>query len=91
MTTTRYHIAQLICDYLIRQNLTHADASAQNIADFHHLSSESTRSIKALLQSIYGNNLRKSGNGFNILGSPPIKKGGYQGSYPPRYTIELLH
>lgn len=87
--STYYHIAQLICDYLIRQNLTRADATAQNIADFHQLSSESAQSIRALLQSIYGNNFRKSGYGFNILGSLPIEKGGYHGTYPPRYSIEL--
>ena len=91
MTTTRYHIAQLICDYLIRQNLKHTEASAQDIADFHQLSSESTRSIRALLQSIYGNNLRKSRFGFHILESPLIEKGGYRGGYPHRYIIELVN
>ncbi|WAC05916.1 MAG: hypothetical protein OS112_04605 [Methanoregula sp.] len=83
---TRYHLAFLICDYLLKKNITHADVTARDIATFHHLPQTSCRSISALLNFLYTSHIRKPGLGFYILGTQGKKKG----DYPHRFSIELI-
>ena len=82
----RYLCASLICDYLVRNNITRADVTARDIAQFHHLSDKSSRSISAMLNFLYSNRIRESRFGFYILGTLAFKKV----DYPHRYTIELI-
>jgi hypothetical protein len=82
----RYHLASLICDYLLKKNITHADVTARDIADFHHLSGKSSQSISAMLNFLYRNRIRETRFGFYILGTLAYKKV----DYPHRYNIELI-
>jgi hypothetical protein len=82
----RYHYASLICDYLLKKNITHAVVTARDIAKFHHLSGKSSQSISAMLNFLYSNRIRESRFGFYILGTLAFKKV----DYPHRYTIELI-
>ena len=82
----RYYIASLICDYLIRKHITRVRVSARDIARFHHLQGESCRSISALLNFLYSNQIRKPGFGFYIMGTQAFSKS----EYPHRFTIQLI-
>jgi hypothetical protein len=82
----RYYIASLICDYVIRKHITRVEASARDIARFHHLKGESCRSISALMNFLYSNHIRKPGFGFYIMGTAAFSKS----EYPHRFTIELI-
>jgi hypothetical protein len=82
----RYYCASLICDYLLKKNITQADVTARDIAKFHHLSGKSSQSISAMLNFLYSNRIRESRFGFYILGTLAFKKI----DYPHRYTIELI-
>lgn len=83
---TRYRCASLICDYLLRKKITHADVTARDIADFHHLSGKSSQSISAMLNFLYSNRIREARFGFYILGTLAYKKI----DYPHRFSIELI-
>lgn len=85
-STQRYDYARLICAYLLCNNLTRADVTARDIAQFHHLAGGSSRSISALLNFLYSNGIRKTRFGFYIMGTAPFKKS----DYPHHYTIELI-
>jgi hypothetical protein len=85
-STKRYHCASLICDYLLRHHVTHADVTARDIAAFHHLSRKSSQSISAMLNFLYSNRIRESRFGFYISGTLAFKKV----DYPHRYSIELI-
>ncbi|MDD1688193.1 MAG: hypothetical protein LUO90_01340 [Methanoregula sp.] len=85
-STRRYQCASLICDYLLKKNITHAVVTARDIAKFHHLSSASSRSISAMLNFLYSNRIRESRFGFYILGTLAFKKV----DYPHRYSIKLI-
>jgi hypothetical protein len=85
-STKRYYCASLICDYLLRHHLTHADVTAGDIAAFHHLSRKSSQSISAMLNFLYSNRIRESRFGFYISGTLAFKKV----DYPHRYSIELI-
>jgi hypothetical protein len=85
-STKRYHCASLICEYLLRKNITHADVTARDIANFHHLSRKSSQSISAMLNFLYSNRIRETRFGFYILGTLAFKKV----DYPHRYSIELI-
>jgi hypothetical protein len=82
----RYHLASLICDYLLKKNITHADVTARDIAKFHRLSGKSSRSISAMLNFLYTNRIRETRFGFYILGTLAYKKV----DYPHRYSIQLI-
>ena len=82
----RYHLASLICDYLLKQNILHADVTARDIAKFHHLSRKSSQSISAMLNFLYSNRIRETRFGFYIMGTLAYKKV----DYPHRYSIELI-
>lgn len=83
---SRYHWASLVCDYLIRKNITRADVTAGDIANFHHLSDKSSKSLSAFLNVVYSNRTRKARFGFYILGTLAYKKV----NYPHRFSIELI-
>jgi hypothetical protein len=85
-STKRYQCASLICDYLLRKHITRAEVTAREIAQFHHLSGNSSRSISAMLNFLYSNRIRESRFGFYISGTPAYKKI----DYPHRYSIELI-
>ncbi len=85
-STKRYQCASLICDYLLKKNITHAVVTAREIAHFHHLKGKSSRSISAMLNFLYSNRIRESRFGFYILGTRAFKKV----DYPHRYSIELI-
>jgi len=82
----RYHLASLICDYLLKKNITHADVTARDIAKFHHLYGKSSQSISAMLNFVYSNRIRETRFGFYIMGTLAFKKV----DYPHRYSIELI-
>jgi len=68
------------------QHITRAVVTARDIAQFHHLTGESFRSISAMLNFLYTNRIREASFGFYIRGSVPFKKT----DYPHHYTIELF-
>jgi len=82
----RYTCAHLICAYLCMNHITRAVVTARDIAQFHHLSRASSRSISAMLDFLYTNQIRETRFGFYILGTAPLKKT----DYPHHYTIELI-
>jgi hypothetical protein len=82
----RYHLASLICDYLLKKNITHAEVTARDIAKFHRLSGTSSRSISAMLNFLHSNRIRETRFGFYILGTRAYKKV----DYPHRYSIQLI-
>jgi len=82
----RYHFASLICDYLLKKNITHADVTARDIAKFHHLSGKASQSISAMLNFLHSNRIRETRFGFYILGTLAYKKV----DYPHRYSIQLI-
>jgi hypothetical protein len=82
----RYQLASLICDYLLKKNITQADVTARDIAKFHRLSGKASRSISAMLNFLYSNRIRETRFGFYILGTLAYKKV----DYPHRYSIELI-
>jgi hypothetical protein len=85
-STRRYHYASLICSYLLRKNITHAEVTARDITKYFHLDGESCRSISAFLNYLYSNRIRNAGFGFYILGTLAFTKS----DYPHRFTIELI-
>jgi hypothetical protein len=85
-STRRYQCASLICDYLLKKNITHANVTARDIAKFHHLTGKSSQSISAMLNFLYSNRIRESRFGFYILGTLAFKKV----DYPHHYSIELI-
>jgi hypothetical protein len=82
----RYHYASLICDYLLKKNITRAEVTARDIAKYHHLTGKSSQSISAMLNFLYSNRIRETRFGFYILGTLAFKKV----DYPHHYTIELI-
>ena len=82
----RYLCASLICSYLVRNNITHADVTARDIAQFHNLSDKSIQSISAMLNFLYSNRIRETRFGFYIKGTLAFKKS----DYPHRYIIQLI-
>jgi len=78
----RYYYASLICDYLLKKNITQADVIARDIAKYHHLTGKSSQSISAMLNFVYSNRIRETRFGFYILGTLAFKKV----DYPHRYT-----
>ena len=85
-STQRYHLASLICDYLLKKKITHAEVTARDIAKFHHLSGKTSQSISAMLNFLYSNHIRETRFGFYILGTLAYKKV----DYPHRYAITLI-
>lgn len=85
-STRRYNCAHLICAYLLRNNITRADVTARDIAQFHQLSGKSSQSISAMLNFLYSNRIRETRFGFYILGTLAFKKSGY----PHHYNIQLI-
>jgi len=82
----KYHYASLICDYFLKNNLTHGEITARDIAKYHHLKGESYRSISAFLNYLYSNCIRKADFGFYIVGTQPLSKC----EYPHKFRIELI-
>lgn len=82
----RYTCAHLICAYLLMNHITRAVVTVRDIAQFHHLSLKSSRSVSVMLDFMYTNRIRKTHFGFYNLGTAPYKKTGY----PHQYTIELI-
>ena len=85
-STRRYQCASLICDYLLKKNITRADVTARDIAQFHHLPDKACRSISAMLNFLYSNRIRETRFGFYILGTLAFKKI----DYPHHYIIQLI-
>jgi hypothetical protein len=85
-STKRYQYASLICDYLLKKNITRAVVTAREIAEFHHLAGKASQSISAMLNFLYSNHIRENRFGFYIMGTQAFKKI----DYPHRYTIELI-
>jgi len=82
----RYRCARLICTFLLSQKMHQAVVTSQDIARFHHLSREASRSISAMLNFLYSNRIRESRFGFYIQGTRPYRKC----DYPHHFTIELI-
>ena len=85
-STRRYECAHLICSYLLARKMSRAVVTARDIALFHHLSGNASRSISAMLNFLYSNRIREPRFGFYILGTRPFRKC----DYPHHYTIELI-
>jgi hypothetical protein len=82
----RYYYASLICTYLLRNNITRADVTARDIAQFHQLPGKSVYSISATLNFLYNNRIRDTHFGFYIKGTHAFKKS----DYPHHYTVQLI-
>jgi hypothetical protein len=82
----RYDYAHLVCAYLLNNNLTRADVTARDIAQFHNLTGRASQSISAMLNFLYSNHIRDTRFGFYIRGTAPFKKS----AYPHHYAIELI-
>lgn len=82
----RYNCAHLVCAYLLEKNITRADVTARQIAQFHKLSHKSSQSISALLNFLYSNRIRESRFGFYIMGTLAKKKS----DYPHHFIIQLI-
>jgi hypothetical protein len=85
-STKRYNCAHLICTYLLRKNITRADITAREIAQFHNLTGKSSQSISAMLNFVYSNRIRETRFGFYIMGTLAFKKS----DYPHHYIIQLI-
>jgi len=85
-STRRYECAHLICAYLLANKKLRAVVTSREIALFHHLSRKSSRSISAMLNFLYTNQIRESRFGFYIKGTSPFMKC----DYPHHYSIELI-
>jgi hypothetical protein len=85
-STKRYQRADLICACLLSKKKIRAVVTSRDIARFHHLSRRSSRSISAMLNFLYTNQIRTSRFGFYIHAPSPFRKC----DYPHRYTIELI-
>ena len=85
-STKRYQYASLICDYLLKKNLTRAVVTAREIAEFHHLAGKASQSISAMLNFLYSNRIRETRFGFYILGTLAFKKS----DYPHHFSIQLI-
>ncbi len=85
-STKRYQYASLICDYLLKKNITRADVTARDIATYHHLSGKASQSISAMLNFLYSNRMRETRYGFYIMGTQAFKKS----DYPHHYIIQLI-
>jgi hypothetical protein len=85
-STKRYDCAHLICTYLLLNNITRADITARDIAQFHNLTGKSSQSISAMLNFIYSNRIRETRFGFYIMGTLAFKKS----DYPHHYIIQLI-
>jgi hypothetical protein len=82
----RYQTAQIICNHMLRQNVTRVRGTAREIACSLQVSGTRLSSISSLLMFIKRNHIRKSRYGFYISETQTFKKCGY----PHRYTIELM-
>ena len=82
----RYRCASLICAYLLGNNITRADVTARDIAQFHNLSAKSVKPISAMLNFLYSNRIRETRFGFYIMGTLAFKKS----EYPHHYSIQLI-
>jgi hypothetical protein len=82
----RYYYASLICAYLLGNNISHADVTARDIAEFHKLPGKSVYSISAMLNFLHNNRIRDTRFGFYIKGTHAFKKS----DYPHRYTVHLI-
>ena len=82
----RYYYASLICDYLLRKNITRADVTARDIAAFHNLTGKASQSISAMLNFLYSNRIRDTRFGFYIMGTLAFKKS----DYPHHYIVQLI-
>jgi hypothetical protein len=82
----RYYYASLICDYLLRKNITRADVTARDIAAFHNLHGKASQSISAMLNFLYSNRIRDTRFGFYIMGTLAFKKS----DYPHHYIVQLI-
>jgi hypothetical protein len=85
-STRRYACAHLICSYLLARKMNRAVVTARDIALFHHLPEKASRSISAMLNFLYSNQIRNPRFGFYIMGTSPFRKC----DYPHHYTIELI-
>ena len=82
----RYTCVHRICAYLLTNPITRAVVSVRDIAQFHHVSLKSSRSISAMPDFMYTNRIRESRFGFSILGTAPF----LENRLSPQYTIELI-
>jgi hypothetical protein len=82
----RYETGQIICNNMLRQNITRVHGTAREIAQSLQVQGTCTSSISALLMFLKRNHVRKSRYGFFISETQAFKKSGY----PHRYTIELM-
>jgi hypothetical protein len=83
---TRYHVARMICEYILQHNVSCIEATARQITRFHHLPKTSCRSISSFLNLLHSNQTRKPGYGFFVHGTQAFKKK----DYPHHYTLELI-
>jgi hypothetical protein len=85
-STKRYQYATLICDYLLKKNITRAVVTARDIAEFHNLSGKASQSISSMLNFLYSNRIRETRFGFYIMGTLAFKKS----DYPHHFNIQLI-
>jgi len=82
----RYDTGQIICNHMLRQNITRVHGTAREIARSLQVKGTCVSSIGALLMFLQRNHIRKNRYGFFISETQAFKKSGY----PHRYTIELM-
>ncbi|HUK38443.1 MAG TPA: hypothetical protein VLV30_04945 [Methanomicrobiales archaeon] len=82
----RFETGQIICDHMLRQNITRVHGTAREIATSLQVNGTRVSSIAALLMYLQRNHVRKTRYGFFISETQAFKKCGY----PHRYTVELM-
>ena len=59
MLKKRYQYASLVCDSFLRKNITRADVTARDIANYHNLTGKFSLSTSAMLIFLYSNCIRE--------------------------------
>ena len=81
----RHYLAQLVCDYLAKQNIEVTQVTARDIVNFHHLPRTYSHSISAVLKHLYYIDAKKNDYGFSV-----VEREGLKGDDAPyRFTIQV--
>ena len=87
MLKKRYQYASLVCDSFLRKNITRADVTARDIANYHNLTGKSFLSTSAML-IFFIQQLHQGRPGLDGIFQERWRK--KKLTIPPGYTIELI-
>ena len=87
MLKKRYQYASLVCDSFLRKNITRADVTARDIANYHNLTGKFSLSTSAML-IFFIQQLHQGRPGLDGIFQERWRK--KKLTIPPGYTIELI-